>query len=119
MTGSLHFVVPRASASIVPTQLPAPEAWVYLSGAAELACAAGLVVPRTRRAAGWATAALSVGVFPANLQMALDADGRSDLYRWATYARLPLQVPLILWAAQIARHHRTDRKLASHGSLRR
>ncbi|MEO7979720.1 MAG: hypothetical protein ABI807_02280, partial [Sporichthyaceae bacterium] len=76
-TGTLHFVVPRTFASIVPPQLPEPMVLVYLSGAAELACAAGLAVSRTRRVAGWATAALFVAVFPGNVQMALDASDRS------------------------------------------
>jgi uncharacterized membrane protein len=76
---------------------------VYASGVAELLCAAGLAVPRTRRVAGWATAALMLAVFPANIQMALDADGHSDVYRWVTYARLPLQVPLVVWAVSVAR----------------
>ena len=83
-----------------------PRALVYLSGAAELACAAGLVVPRMRRLAGWATAALFVAVFPGNVQMALDAADRSELYRAATYARLPVQVPLVAWAVQVARFSR-------------
>jgi uncharacterized membrane protein len=61
------------------------------------------VVPRTRRLAGWATAALFVAVFPGNVQMALDASDRSALYRAATYARLPVQVPLVVWAVQVAR----------------
>ena len=56
--GTLHFVLPRPYAEIVPDRLPAPYALVYASGVAELACAAGLVVPRTRRLAGWATALL-------------------------------------------------------------
>ena len=105
-TGTLHFVVPRTFAAIVPPQLPEPTALVYLSGAAELACAAGLAVPRTRRAAAWATAALFVAVFPGNVQMALDASDRSALYRAATYARLPVQVPLVLWAVSVARVRR-------------
>ena len=105
-TGTLHFVVPRAFAALVPPQLPEPRALVYLSGAAELACAAGLVVPRTRWLAGWATAALFVAVFPGNVQMALDAADRSELYRAATYARLPVQVPLVAWAVQVARFSR-------------
>jgi uncharacterized membrane protein len=105
----LHFAFPRPYAEIVPSQLPAPYGLVYLSGVAELACAAGLALPRTRRAAGWATAALFVLVFPANVQMALDAGGRPDAYRWGTYARLPLQVPLILWAGQVARQARSRR----------
>ena len=105
-TGTLHFVVPRTFSAIVPPQLPEPLALVYLSGAAELACAAGLVVPRTRRLAGWATAALFVAVFPGNVQMALDASDRSALYRAATYVRLPVQVPLVAWAVQVARFSR-------------
>ena len=105
-TGTLHFVVPRPFAAIIPPQLPEPRALVSLSGAAELACAAGLVVPPTRRLAGWATAALFVAVFPGNVQMALDASDRSELYRAATYARLPVQVPLVAWAVQVARFSR-------------
>jgi len=107
VTGTLHFVVPRPFADIVPPALPEPLALVYASGLAELACAAGLAVPRTRRAAGWATAALFVAVFPGNVQMALDAGDRSDAYRWATYARLPLQVPLVWWGVSAARSART------------
>ena len=103
VTGSLHFVFPKTYAQIIPPQLPAPEALVYLSGVAELACALGLALPRTRRLAGWTTAALFVAVFPANVQMALDADGRSEAYQWVTYARLPLQVPLVVWAVSVAR----------------
>ena len=105
-TGTLHFVVPRTFAGIVPPQLPEPLALVYLSGAAELACAAGLAVRRTRRYAGWATAALFVAVFPGNVQMALDASDRSGLYQAATYARLPVQLPLVVWAVQVARSSR-------------
>jgi uncharacterized membrane protein len=103
VTGTLHFVAPRPFAEIVPEQLPSPYGLVYASGVAELACAAGLAVPRTRRLAGWATALLFVAVFPANVQMALDAAGRSDAYRWGTYARLPVQVPLVLWAVSVGR----------------
>lgn len=103
LTGTLHFVFPRPYAEIVPSQLPAPYALVYFSGAAELGCAAGLTFSRTRRLAGWVTALLFVVVFPANVVMAIDADGRSDAYRWATYARLPLQVPLVVWAVSVGR----------------
>jgi uncharacterized membrane protein len=103
VTGTLHFLVPRSYASIVPPQLPAPYAWVYASGLAELACSIGLVVPRTRRRAGWAAAALFLVVFPANVQMALDSGGGSVAQQTGTWARLPLQVPLVWWAASIAR----------------
>ena len=109
VTGSLHFIAPRPYVQIVPDQLPAPYALVYASGVAELLCGLGLAVPRTRRPAAWATALLLVAVFPANVQMALDAGDRSEAYRWGTYARLPLQVPLVLWAVSIARARRPGR----------
>lgn len=103
ITGTLHFVFPRALVALVPPQLPAREALVYASGAAELACAVGLVIPRTRRVAAWATVLLFLSVFPGNIQMALDAGDRSATYRALTYARLPLQIPLVVWAVYVAR----------------
>jgi uncharacterized membrane protein len=102
-TGVLHFLAPRPYAAIVPAQLPAPTGIVYASGLAELLCAAGLVVPRTRRLSGWATAALFVVVFPANVVMAVGSGSRSDVYQAGVWARLPLQIPLIAWAVSIAR----------------
>ncbi len=107
-TGSLHFIAPRPYAAIVPEQLPSPYGIVYASGVVELLCAAGLAVPRTRRVAAWATAVLFVAVFPANVQMAVDATDRSALYQAGVWARLPLQVPLVLWAVAIARRARVD-----------
>ena len=100
--GVAHFLVPAPYAAIVPPMLGAPYAWVYASGVAELACAVGLLVPRRRRAAALASAVLLVAVFPANVQMALDAGDGSAIYRAIVYARLPLQVPLVLWALRVA-----------------
>jgi uncharacterized membrane protein len=103
VTGSLHFIAPRPYAAIVPARLPAPTAIVYASGVAELLCAAGLAGTRTRRLAGWATAALFVVVFPANVQMAVGSGRRSNVYRAGVWVRLPLQVPLIAWALSVTR----------------
>ena len=103
VTGSLHFLAPKPYAEIVPEQLPSPYGLVYASGVAELLCAAGLAVPRTRRLAGWATTLLFVAVFPANIKMALDSTDKSTLYQVGVWARLPVQVPLIVWAVSIAR----------------
>jgi uncharacterized membrane protein len=108
VTGSLHFIIPKPYAEIVPDRLPAHDALVVVSGFAEWLCAAGLVVPRTRRAAGWATAALLVAVFPANVKMAVDSAGRSGLYQALAWARLPVQVPLVAWAVSIARRSDDD-----------
>ena len=102
VTGSLHVFAPEPYVRIIPERLPAPYTLVYASGVAELLCAAGLAMPRTRRRAGWAAALLFVAVLPANLTMALDAAGRSTPYQVAVWARVPLQVPLVLWAVSVA-----------------
>ena len=103
-TGVGHFVVPKPLDAMIPRALPGPpRAWTYGSGVAELAIAAALVVPRTRRLGGLAAAALFVGVFPGNVKMARDFRHRPLPVRAAAYARLPLQAPLVWWALRIAR----------------
>ncbi len=103
VSGVSHFLATDSYAAIVPRQLPAPRTLVYLSGLAELGCAAGLVVPRARRAAAWSTAALFVAIFPANVTMALDRGGHSTAYAALVLARLPVQLPLVWWAVAVAR----------------
>lgn len=102
--GTAHFAAPRNFDSIVPRSLPgSPRSWTYASGAVELALAAGLAVPRTRRAAALASAAFFAGVFPANVKMAWDWRHRPAPLRAAAYGRLPVQLPLVLWARDVAR----------------
>ncbi len=104
VAGVLHFVVPELYVQIVPPIFPAALALVYLSGLAEIAVGIGLLLPRTRQYAAWATVALLVAIFPANVYMATHGvviDGLpgggdpSAIVRWG---RLPLQGVLILWA---------------------
>ncbi|GAA2201620.1 hypothetical protein [Streptomyces bangladeshensis] len=102
--GVAHFAAPRQFDVIVPRALPgSPRAWTYASGAVELALAAGIAAPRTRATAAKAAAAFFVGVFPANVQMAVDWRDRPAPLRAAALARLPLQLPLVLWARGVAR----------------
>ncbi|MET7287179.1 hypothetical protein [Streptomyces sp. NPDC005573] len=102
--GVAHFVAPRRFDATVPALLPgSPRAWTYGSGAVELALAAGVATRRTRPVAAKAAAAFFVGVFPANVKMALDWRHRPAPQRNAALARLPLQVPLVLWARRVAR----------------
>lgn len=106
VSGTIHLARPRVFEPAVPRALPRPRDLVLASGVAELACAAGLLVPATRRFAGAASAALLAGVFPANVQMAVDGVGGLARHRSparavraaVTLARLPLQWPLIRWA---------------------
>ena len=105
-SGTVHLVRPQAFASIMPRAIPVRHhvRLIYVSGLAELACAAGLV-RRTRWAAP-SSVALLAAVFPANVQMALDAGsgrnpGPADR-RSLAWGRLPLQA-LMVWAALQAR----------------
>ncbi|MFZ7086910.1 DoxX family protein [Curtobacterium sp. RRHDQ10] len=107
-SGVLHMVRPGTFVRIVPRGLPA-RTTTYASGVAELAIAAGLLVPRTRRRAGLAAAALFLAVFPANVKMArdlLDNPRSPRPLRIVALLRLPLQLPLLAWALRIARHAR-------------
>jgi uncharacterized membrane protein len=104
VSGITHLVKPEVFEPLMPEVLPAHRGIILASGAAELACAAGMLHPRTRRAAGWASAALLVAVFPGNLKMAADAQkSSSTTYQRATLARLPVQLPLIRAALKVAR----------------
>ncbi|MDA0565277.1 DoxX family protein [Streptomonospora sp. S1-112] len=80
LTASAHFVPPSVTVmptradmvAMVPPQLPYPELLVYATGVLELAGAAGLVWPRTRRTAAACLALLFVLMFPANAYAALN-----------------------------------------------
>jgi uncharacterized membrane protein len=102
--GVMHFVIPRAYASIVPPRLPAKGAIVCASGVAEIVGGAGTLHPRTRRAASiWSVATL-LAVFPANIHMALHPERyRVPGGRVALYLRLPVQALFVGWAIAAAR----------------
>jgi uncharacterized membrane protein len=102
-SGIIHFVRPQAFESIMPRVIPVRHhrALIYVSGAAELVCAAGLW--RQARWAPAASTALLLGVLPANVQMALDSgsDGGTGVSNQPAVAwgRLPLQLAMI-WAVR-------------------
>ena len=99
----MHFVIPKVYKRIVPPYLPAPKALVYASGVAEIAGGAGLMVPATRRRAGWWLIATLLAVFPANLHMARKPEHFDRYPRWTLYARLPFQPLMVLWAWRATR----------------
>ena len=104
VSGTLHLARPEVYEPLMPDFVPRHREVILGSGVAELACAAGLLHPRTRRLAGWASAALLVAVYPGNLKMADDARrSRSTRFRAIAYGRLPLQVPMITTALRAAR----------------
>ncbi len=109
--GALHFVRPDPFEKTVPPQLGDARRLVYASGVAEIASGALMLSRRTSRFGGWLAAATMVSVFPANVQMVLDAGTDRQaapnvppaLYRAVGLARLPLQVPMVMRAVRVAR----------------
>jgi uncharacterized membrane protein len=109
--GVMHFVLPAAYANIMPSWLPWHAELVIASGVCEIAGAFGILLPRTRRLAGWGLVLLSLAVLPANLQMLLNYHAaHAPPWQQALLAlRLPLQVPLIYWIWRVTRRPAADR----------
>ena len=106
--GAMHFVIPRSYESIVPPWLTLRREAVVVSGVAEIAGAAAILSPASRRFARWWLLGLLAAVFPANVHMALQprAGPGLDLKRvprWALWARLPLQPLAMLWVWRATR----------------
>ena len=105
--GIVHFASPGFFDELVPPWLPPGERfWTLASGVAELLVGIALLVPRTRRRAGWAAAALFVAVYPGNLYMVWDWRDRAWTEQVVAWIRLPFQFPLIWLALRIARDER-------------
>lgn len=104
----MHFAKPDFFEAIVPDWVPNSALANRLSGAAEIVLGLGMLSPTTRRASALGLAALTVAVFPANVDMALNKvevkpiDGTlkrrvgtaSGPQNWV---RLPMQAPLFWW----------------------
>jgi len=106
--GAAHFAKPDFFESIVPDWFPDARLANRVSGAAEIVLGLGMLSPRTRRAAALGLVALTVIVFPANVDMAVNrvevksVDGK--LMRSVgtatgpqNWVRLPMQLPVIWW----------------------
>ncbi len=105
VAGALHFRAPGAYEQIMPPYLPLHRELVYLSGALEIAGGLGLFTERTRRDAGICLILLLFAVWPANVQMLLDARAAEKSLWWVAllWARLPLQLVLIAWVWRVSR----------------
>jgi uncharacterized membrane protein len=106
--GTMHFVIPRGYEAIMPPSLPRHREAVVISGLAEIAGAAAVAAPSTRRFGRWWLLALLLSVFPANVHMAVNAEQIRGLDlkripRWALWARLPLQPLAMLWVWRATR----------------
>jgi len=96
--GANHFRQPAFYASIVPPFFPSAGLLVVLSGLAEIALGAAVLVPSSRVWAAWGLIALLVAVFPANLYMAWHPERFPAIAPALLWLRLPLQGVFIAWA---------------------
>jgi uncharacterized membrane protein len=116
--GTMHFVRPDFFESVVPDWFPDKKLANLGSGAVEVVLGVGLLSPRTRKLSALGLMALLIGVFPANVDSALNDvqikpgdDGRmtrsvgtaAGPTRIANWVRLPLQLPLIWWMWRVAK----------------
>jgi uncharacterized membrane protein len=97
LSGVLHLVNPDGFMWLMPSWLPFGTELVIISGVFELVAAIGLLF-----GAKWApflTILTLIGVWPANWWYAFEVIGSQDLWLvTAAWARLPLQIPLIVAA---------------------
>ncbi len=98
--GYRHLVAPVPFLAITPPRVLAPELVVAATGIAEIVGAIGLMVPVTRKAAGWGLALYAICVWPANFHHALAnvAIGGETWGWWYHGPRLAAQ-PLTIWWA--------------------
>lgn len=96
--GVTHFVAPDFYARVVPKWIGNEKAVVAWSGVAELLCGVLVAVPRTRRLGAWLSLVVLIVVYPANIDMAVQAGKPHDAESWVAWIRLPLQIPLWRWA---------------------
>jgi len=104
--GVMHFVNPKFFDAVVPDWMPGAKRTVtHVSGVVELGSALLVVHPRTRKLGGLLCLLTFLGVYPANIQSALDGGIKdadpplnSAVVAWL---RLPLQFPLFVWAWRV------------------
>ena len=96
--GANHFRDPDFYLRIMPPYLPWHLALVYISGIAELALGAGLLVPKFSRWCAWGIVLLLLAVYPANIYQYQVGGAGLNVPHWMLVVRLFLQLPLIAWA---------------------
>jgi uncharacterized membrane protein len=98
LAGLNHFRIQELYVRMMPPSLPWPLLLVYVSGLAEILLGMMLLVPSLVRLAAWGLVVLLIGVFPANIHMAVHAELFPEFNAALLWARLPVQALLIAWA---------------------
>ena len=96
--GLFHFVRPKIYLRIMPPYIPKPDLMVFLSGLAEVALGAALLISITKDLALWGIIAMLVAFLPVHLHMLKGGKAGAGLPQWVLILRLPLQFLLMYWA---------------------
>jgi uncharacterized membrane protein len=102
LAGLLHFLRPKPYVAMMPDALPRKRELVFASGVAEMAGGGGVLMPGTRRFAGWWLIATLLAIFPANVNMAVNAGRFRAVPEPMLWVRLPIQGVLIAWVWRVA-----------------
>lgn len=100
--GAVHLARPDVFLKVMPGWVPFPRDTILATGAAELAGAAGLLVPRLRRPAGIGLALYAACVFPANIKHMLLYAAGGGTWGWLYHGPRMLAQPVIAWWALFA-----------------
>ena len=106
--GVAHFAKPDFFEAIVPDWFPGAALANRASGAAELLFGLGMLTSTTRKVSALGLVLLTIVVFPANIDMALNkvepqlVEGRftrsvGTAIGPANWIRLPMQLPMLWW----------------------
>ena len=95
-----HLRNPQRYLPMMPPMLPWHGFLVAFTGLCEIAGGVGLLVPPLRWTAGLLLAIYFVGVFPANIYVAVAGKNVQGMpsARWYYWVRLLFQPPVVLWA---------------------
>lgn len=96
--GANHFINPGFYIRMMPAYLPWHAELVAISGVAEIALGALLLLPKFQVVAAWGLIALLIAVFPANINMTMHPELYPTISQTALWVRLPIQALLIAWA---------------------
>ena len=105
-TAASHFSsLKHDLAAMIPPPLTGALWVIYVTGLLEGAGAIGLLIPGTRRMAGWGLVALLVALFPANVYAALSGVTLGGAAATPLWFRTPLQVfwIAVLWLTSLSR----------------
>jgi uncharacterized membrane protein len=95
--GTLHFVKTALFVSAMPPYIPSHTEMVYISGVFEILGGIGVLVPRTRKWAGYGLIVLLIAVYPAYIHMATHSEKFTSIPPAVLWVRLIFQPVFMTW----------------------